>query len=172
MAEPELQLEVRSLHDSAVTDPDDLQLAAEALGDPLDHVGQQGTGKPVKRTILTLVVGPRDREHGDVGIALLHGEDHVLREDPLETTSRAGDADARAVDGDLDTRRDGDGLLADAAHVTKPRTELRRRACGDGLRDRAGAPATWKRRRRRARPGPGAVRRRAGRRGARDGRSA
>ena len=62
MAETELQLEIGALEDRPIADPDDVELSAETLGDPLDHVGEQRPRQAVQRPALPLIVSAGDGE--------------------------------------------------------------------------------------------------------------
>src|SRR5690606_20884706 len=55
VAEPERELEARTLRHDAVTGTDDLELLLVALGHTRDHVGEQGAGQAVQRTRVALV---------------------------------------------------------------------------------------------------------------------
>src|SRR6266511_3226338 len=108
----DLELELRrplGLH--PVPDADDLELLDVALGYADHHVVDQRPGEPVQRAVLALVVGARDRE-----LVADARDGDVVRRVVLERALRALDDHVAALDGHVDTGRDGDGLLADAGH--------------------------------------------------------
>ena len=55
------QLEVVALDAGAVADADDLETLLEAVGDALDHVGDERPREPVQRAVLAAVGRPLDR---------------------------------------------------------------------------------------------------------------
>src|SRR6266540_5372049 len=120
VGKPHLELELRrALGLGPVGDPDDLELAAEPLGDAHDHVVHERTGQAVERTVLALVVGPRD----DQGVAVAADADRLGR--PVgEGAVRTLDNHLATLDGHLDPGRDGDRLFADARHDRLPLPDL------------------------------------------------
>jgi hypothetical protein len=110
--EAELQVDAtRARGGSAVADAHDLELFGEALRHSHHHVGDERAGESVQRAVLALVVGTRDDE-----LVAVAGDGDVLGRIVLEGALRALDGDVVAVERDLDTARDGDGLLADSRH--------------------------------------------------------
>src|SRR5262249_12193835 len=74
-----------------------------------DHVRQEGAGESVECAILALVVGPR---HDDL-VAVARDRDARGRR-VLELAFRPLDLHTRALDHDVDPRRNRDRLLADS----------------------------------------------------------
>src|SRR5215469_11123015 len=109
-AKGELQVAAPGL--DPVADADDFQGLPVALGDARHHVGDQGPGQPVQRADLAFVTGPR---HGDNAVILLDLDrrGHLQAQLPLG----ALDVDLAAVDGDVDTARDGDRQPSDSRHA-------------------------------------------------------
>ncbi len=120
----ERQLEVAALELGAVADPLDLEALLEALGDPLDHVGDQAPGQPVQGPVLAAIGGPG---HGQRAIRLL--DTHLWRDCLGELALRTLDRDLASGELDADSVGDGNGLSTDAAHarITRRRRRPRRR---------------------------------------------
>src|SRR5690606_19153 len=116
---------------AAVTHAHKLQLALEAFGDAVDHVGDdraQGAGDGDPRRILA----------GQLRLAVLDLDLDIGRLGDRQRALRALDADALGLDVQLDTLRQDDRLLGYSGHV---RYSLRPRSTGLHRRRPAGAPA-------------------------------
>src|SRR5205823_1679782 len=131
---PERELEVPALELRAVADALDLQVLLEAVGDALDHVGDERARQAVQRTVLAAVGRALDEELLTV---LLDAD--VARDALEELALRAVDADELGLDRDGHAGRDGDGLAADAGHrgPTRPAPRPRRRRPPRGPRGRS-----------------------------------
>src|SRR4029453_199654 len=109
---PDLELDLgRALRGRAVADTDDLELALVALGDAVHHVRHERERQTVQGTVLTLVVRPRD----DDLVTVARDRDRRWR-GVLEGALGPLDRHRATLDGHVDTRRDGDRLLADSGH--------------------------------------------------------
>src|SRR5512139_512767 len=111
MGEAERQFERLALEVRAVADALDLQAPLEAVGDALDHVGDQAPGEPVEGTVLAAVGGTVDGQG-----AVLDRHLHVAVDVLAELALRALDADRAGPDVDLDAIGDLDWLSSDSAH--------------------------------------------------------
>src|SRR5690606_5494449 len=130
MREAQRQVQVLALHGGAVTHADQLELALEAFGNALDHVGHdraQGSGQRHQLD----VVG---RQGGD---AVLDLDLDAFGLGDRQVALRALDADAIGLDVELDALGDGDRLLGYTRHVL---CSLRPRSTGPHHRRPAGAP--------------------------------
>ena len=115
MRVPEGEHQVVALLGGAVADPDEVELADEALADPLDHVRDQGPGQPVERAMGGGVAGTLDDDR-----RVLDADHHRRRQQPLEGATPALDRQVAAGEGDVDPGGDGDGEAADARHLSSP----------------------------------------------------
>src|SRR5690606_1216462 len=130
--EPQRQVEVLALHRGAVTHAHQLELALEALGNAVHHVGDdraQGTGDgdPLRIRVrqLRLAVLDLDLDVGGFG--------------DRQRALRALDADALGLDVQFHALGQDDRLLGYSGHV---RYSLRPRSTGLHRRRPAGAPAS------------------------------
>jgi hypothetical protein len=98
------ELEVLALGLDTVAGAHDLDALGVALGDALDHVGDQGAGEAVQGAGLALVVGTGDGEG-----AVLERDGDRAGNGVLQLALRALDGDDVAVDLDLHTGRHRDG---------------------------------------------------------------
>src|SRR5690606_596475 len=129
--ETERQAQVLALHRGTVADADQLELALEAFGHAMHHVGDdraQGAGDGDPRRILA----------GQLRLAVLDLDLDVGRLGDRQRALRALDVDALGLDVQFDTLRQGDRLLGYSGHV---RYSLRPRSTGLHRRRPAGAPA-------------------------------
>jgi hypothetical protein len=116
VAEAERELQVAAPSGDSVADADDLEPLGVALGDALDHVGDERAGEPVEGAHLVLVVGPGHLQGAVVGAADLDRRRDGVRECALGSL----DGDVTAVDGHVDTGRHRDGQASDTRHVVLP----------------------------------------------------
>src|SRR3546814_362084 len=126
------QVQVLALHRGAVTDADQLELALEAFGHAMHHVGDdraQGAGDGdllgIAGRQLRLAILDLDIDVGGLG--------------DRQRALRALDADALGLDVQLHTLRQGDRLLGYSGHFDD---SLRPRSTGLHRRRPAGAPAS------------------------------
>jgi hypothetical protein len=110
VAEAERELQVAAPSGDAVADADDLEPLGVALGDALDHVGDERAGEPVEGAHLVLVVGPGHLQGAVVGAGDVDRRGQGVGQGPL----RALHHDVAAVDRDVDTAGYGDGQTPDA----------------------------------------------------------
>ena len=104
MTETEREVDLRrALSRRPVTDADDLEVLAKALGDAHDHVVDERAGEPVEGPVHALVARALDEQHRSV---LADGD--VGRQRARQRTSGPLDRDLAATQGDLDARRDVD----------------------------------------------------------------
>src|SRR4051812_39651701 len=120
------ELEVGALELGAVADALDLQRLREAVGDPGDHVGDEGAGEPVQRAMLRAI----GRAGDDQLLALLPDLDRAVLA-LLEVAAGAGHAHDLGLDRDGDAGGDGDGPLTDSLHRDRP--DLRADLAADAL---------------------------------------
>src|SRR5690606_3471490 len=104
-----------AVHRRAVADAADLQPPGIALRDTDHHVIDQRASQAVQRPVPTLVIRARDENRA----VLAHDADR-LADRHLQLTLGPLDAHVLAVDGDIDTRRNGDGDDSDSRHDVLP----------------------------------------------------
>jgi hypothetical protein len=85
------------------------QLLLVAVGDAEHHVVDERAGQAVQRARRARVVGALDLENTVIGL-----DGDRLGNDVAELALGALDLDGLAIDGDVDTRGDGDGETSDA----------------------------------------------------------
>ena len=110
----ELELQLRgALGQHAVADAHDLEPLLVALGDPDDHVVDQGPGQPVQRARDALVVGSLDLQ--EAVVTALDGDrcGHPVTQGALGTLH----GHQVLVDRHVDPGRDRDGKPANARHA-------------------------------------------------------
>src|SRR5262249_37292555 len=96
----------------AIADALDLEPLFEALGDPIDHVGDQRAREPVQRAVFSALGRTRDRDGPVVLLDL-----HPPRYDLGELTQRTVDHHASRQDGDGDSGGDFDRLSSNSAQA-------------------------------------------------------
>src|SRR4051794_13986676 len=93
----------------AVTDADDLELPAEAIGDTDNHVVDQRARQPVQRAALAQIVGTFDDQ---LTVVATNGDDFGQR--AAECALRALDRHSAAIDRHVDAARDRDGGITNS----------------------------------------------------------
>src|SRR4051794_16887028 len=113
VAVAEGELEVAAPGRDTVAGAVDLHLLLVALGDPEDHVVDEGAGQAVARARVALVVGSLDFE-----VALRELDRDRAWDGERELPLGALHEDVLALDGDVNTRGDGDRESSDSRHVS------------------------------------------------------
>ena len=111
MREAELNIEIRTLERSTITNADELKLLGVTLGNTDDHVVDERAGKTVKALSLTGIVRALD---DDLIVFDLDGE-HIV-ELTRQFAFATLDGHDRTVDLDLNAGRNGDRHLTDTRH--------------------------------------------------------
>src|SRR5262249_18321025 len=112
------QLDALILGRRLIADALDFEALLVALGDALDHVGDEAARQAVQRARQSLVVGARPL-HRLARLVHLDLDEAVIGEFELLPLG-AFDEDLAIDDVDLDAGGDGYGLLADSRHFRSP----------------------------------------------------
>ena len=108
----DVEAEVGALKRRAVADTLKLEPFLEALGDALDHVGDQGPCQAVQGAILAAFGRPADGDHA-LGLLDLHARRDLLR----KLAERPVDHDAAGQKRHVHAAGQFDGLSTDSTHL-------------------------------------------------------
>ena len=112
----DVQHQLLALFAGTVADTVDLKRLAEAVGDALDHVGDEGTGQAVHAAVELAVVVTGHMDHARVNLDLDAGDQGALQS-PLG----ALDSDVIVfINLDFHARGNGDRSSANSRHISYP----------------------------------------------------